>query len=331
MSSEKIVFDTTPKRTSKRCPRGSRKEKKAQVCVQYTKVKTFTNLKDQNISETETTVSVEGLGEKNKDGAIIKLYHKGDLHSQKYVSPEKVKKAQQKTIDQIKKSKEVMKKISKNPELMFKDKKFRQFQKKMDDAYKKSKRKNKTMKGGDGDSSGDDHIVVSPDKTKINMDINLVPNADTERKETMTTHLPYDNWWSSIMWGNLFMFSSDITAPVRDWVINPMFGFDVYGSLFMTLLSTMPSLFPGVQSVDTLVTIAQYVFYTVYIPLNILSLGGFGIALSILPAINLFRMTFGNKPPTDTLITNDELHDMKNQQNQQNQTNELVFLTGLIV
>lgn len=329
-----VIFDTTPKRTSKRCSRGSHKDKKTQICVQYAKVKRFTDLKDQNISETETTVSVEGLGDKNKDGAIIKLYHKGDLHSQHYMSPEKVKKAQQKTIDQVKQSKEVMKKIAKKPELMFKDKKFREFQKKMDNAYKRKKRNNKTAKGGgDGDSSSDALVVVSPNYTNYYIDSNIVKNNDTESKGLIDTHLPYDQWWTNIMSTNLF--SGAVGAEIGRGLFQGanaagttlsssamgILGFDVFGSLFMALLNTLPLFFPGVEAVDTFVTIAQYIFYAVFIPLNIFTWGwGVGLAFAIMPVINLFYMQ-GNKPPPDTFMTKNDLYHMENQQFQQNQMN----------
>jgi predicted DNA-binding protein YlxM (UPF0122 family) len=338
-----VIFDTKTKRTSKRCSRGSRKDKKTQICVQYAKVKTFSDLKDQNISETETTVSVEGLGEKNKDGAIIKLYHKGDLHSQKYVSHEKVKKAQQKSKDQIKKTEEVMKKISKKPELMFKDKKFRQFQKKMDDAYKRKKRNNKTSKGGDGDSdsSTSKPVVVSPNYTNYYIDNNIVPNADADTKGLIDTHLPYQEWWSNIMSINLLttISSLEILGSLEPTVTGqaaynaslasiqaaaPALGFDILGSLFMIILNTVPLMFPNVESVDTFVTIAQYIFYTVYIPLNIFtfwaSAGWWTLSFLIMPAINLFYMQ-SNKPPPDVFMTKNDLYNMENQQFQQNQMN----------
>jgi len=327
------------KRTSKRCSRGSRKDKKTQVCVQYAKVKTFTDIKDQNISETDTTLSVEGLGEKNKDGAIIKLYHKGDLRSQEYISSEKIKKAQYKTTDQVKKSKDVMKKIMKNPNLMLKDKKFRQFQKKIDDAYKttKSKRKNKTMnkamKGG-GDTSDPIELEIVT-QTEINIDSSLIPKNENPNIES-------DNWWSNIMAMNLLQSGVSTDALLQGANIidtykrfnyckyiqcgpkgegalylhgtatatanaGAILNIEIYGSLFMALLNTLPIFFPGVEELETLVTIAQYIYYIVFIPLNIFTLGwGWGIALSIIPAINLFYMTFGNKSPPDTYITEEK-------------------------
>jgi hypothetical protein len=308
MSSETVAVNMKAKRTTKRCPNGFRKDKNTNTCVQYANVKTFSDLRQQDISETKNTVTIEGLGEKNKDGAIIKVYQEGDLHSQHYVSPEKVKKVQERTKEQSKKVLEVMKKIGKSPEMMMKDKKFRQFQKKLEESSKKLHGKNKTIKGGRNMKAAE----IIPNYTNYYIDSNIIPNADVESKGLIETHFPYQQWWRSIC-GLNFMngiidlsFATNVSAKFAAGL-----GLDFIGSIFLSLLDILPMIFPTVKEVDSIVTIAQYVFYAAIIPANIWLLGGWWWVASIIPTINLFMIQH-NKPPADMLMTKRDLYHMEN-------------------
>jgi hypothetical protein len=70
------------RKTKKRCPNGSRRDTKTDICVKYNGVKVFKELKDQKISETKTTISFESL-EKN---VILKKYENGELIEQKLIN-----------------------------------------------------------------------------------------------------------------------------------------------------------------------------------------------------------------------------------------------------
>jgi hypothetical protein len=110
----------------KRCPNGSRRDKKSGDCAQYKGIQVFKELKDQKISN-KPTVSLETLD----NGAILKVYNEGELISQRYVN-EKI--LQQSKVVEEKGNKLIMKaikRIKKDPTVLQKDKKFLRFQKKM--------------------------------------------------------------------------------------------------------------------------------------------------------------------------------------------------------
>jgi hypothetical protein len=64
----------------KRCPNGSRRDKKSDECAPYKGIQVFKELKDQEISN-KPTVSLETL----EKGAILKVYKEGELIGQTYV------------------------------------------------------------------------------------------------------------------------------------------------------------------------------------------------------------------------------------------------------
>lgn len=110
----------------KRCPNGSRRDKKSGECAQYKGIQLFKELKDQKISN-KPTVSLETLDK----GAILKVYNEGELIGQTYVN-EKI--LQQSKVVEEKGNKLIMKaikRIKKDPTVLQKDKKFLRFQKKM--------------------------------------------------------------------------------------------------------------------------------------------------------------------------------------------------------
>jgi len=107
--------------TKKRCPNGSRRYKMG-ICVKYATIKTFENLLEQKISETKITLSLESL---RKDGTIMKIYERGDLKHQVFLSDETLQKAKKKAQRDIQKMLKLMHKIQKDPSKIEKDTKFK--------------------------------------------------------------------------------------------------------------------------------------------------------------------------------------------------------------
>ena len=126
MSSKKEI--TNKSSTKKRCPNGSRRDKKTDICVKYATIKTFENLSEQTISETKNTLSLESLG---KDGTIMKIYKKGELQHQVFVNDENLQKAKKKAQKDIQKMLKLMHKIQKDPSKIEKDIKFKRMLKKI--------------------------------------------------------------------------------------------------------------------------------------------------------------------------------------------------------
>ena len=287
-------------RTHKRCPNGSRWDTKSLLCVRYTNVKSFDKLTEITISETKPTITFESLGKDNKDGAIVKIYKEGELEDQLFISPEKVKKVQQKTKEQSAKTRELLKKIEKNPDMIKKDKKFKNFQSKIAKTYNR-KRNNKTAK--EGTESSPQEPLVTADIFIDNEIVNAPEMNTTEESST------FQDWWTNRMAYNLITLYQGYIADsaVFDYMNNigvssvsnldiaakttfAIGTFDMASSLFMALLNILPKVMPDIKEVDEIVTIATYIFYAIYIPINI-ALGWIGIAYVIMPIINIWQMT----------------------------------------
>ena len=86
--------------TKKRCPNGSRRNKKTNMCIKFPNIKTFENISDLKISQTNNTLSVESLGE---DGSILKFYEKQILQSQILIKEEDIQKAKKSAHKDIRK------------------------------------------------------------------------------------------------------------------------------------------------------------------------------------------------------------------------------------
>jgi hypothetical protein len=127
------------RKTKKRCPNGSRRDIKTDICVKYDGVKVFKELKDQTISETKTTISFESL----EENTILKIYEKGELIEQKLIDEKMIEKGIQKSKNIMGKIMKMVKQIKKNPdkmiELIENDKKFQRFQKKVEREERKKK------------------------------------------------------------------------------------------------------------------------------------------------------------------------------------------------
>lgn len=114
--------------TKKRCPNGSRRDKKTNICIKYPNIKTFGNISDLNISETNNTLSIESLGE---DGSILKFYKKQILQSQIFIKEEDIQKAKKKAEKDIRTIIKTMHNIKKDPSIIDRDTKFKKLLKKI--------------------------------------------------------------------------------------------------------------------------------------------------------------------------------------------------------
>ena len=113
----------------KRCSKGYRREKKTDECIFYTKIKVFKELSDQTISETKNTISLEKVGE---NGSIIKLYNKGELYKQTFVSNQDLEKSKKNGKSDMNQMMKLIHKLGKDPTIIQKDKKFKKFKRKME-------------------------------------------------------------------------------------------------------------------------------------------------------------------------------------------------------
>jgi hypothetical protein len=120
--------------------------------LKYEGIKVFKDLKDQSISDSRNTISIETLDSK---GAIVKIYKMGELVEQKYLDEKVLENSKLKADKNTKFIIKSIKKLAKNPSLIQKDKKFLQFQRKVD--------KEMSKKSG-GDSNGSRN---EPTKTEV--------------------------------------------------------------------------------------------------------------------------------------------------------------------
>jgi hypothetical protein len=128
MRTKKTATNLSTKSRKKRCANGYRRDKKTDECVKYEGIKVFKNLKDQNISETKNTLTIESLGEK---GAIMKTYESGQLKTQVFVSEQALTKANQAGQKDIQHIIDIIHRVKKDPAIVNKDKAFKRFQKKL--------------------------------------------------------------------------------------------------------------------------------------------------------------------------------------------------------
>jgi hypothetical protein len=71
--SRRLLKRSAAKTKKERCPRGSHRDKKTELCIQHKGITVVKVVKDQQISQTNDTVSIESLG----DGALVKVYKNG--------------------------------------------------------------------------------------------------------------------------------------------------------------------------------------------------------------------------------------------------------------
>lgn len=256
------IYRTTKKT---RCPKGSRRDKKSGECVQYTKVKVFKEIADQTISETKATLALESMGDK---GTVLKLYDKGDLQHQAFVSNdqfEKSKKASQKDIQKMLK---MMHKIQKDPSMMKKDKKFIRLQKKL-----------KKMKGG-SDGSPEDITVESKTDILIQEDLmdNIQGNAiekhedkieEIQSKESTSWLDDTWNWMGSNLKAvttsmhlmDAGMFAWWASGEIGKAALFNAFSVDCAGMITISIMNILRMYYPS-KEMDEYNTWTQYIVYT---------------------------------------------------------------------
>ena len=278
MFTKRVRTQTTGTR-KKRCPNGNRRDKKSGLCVRYEGLKVFKDLKDQEISKTKDTMTLESLD----TGAIIKMYKDGELVEQKYVNEKMLEKAKAMGERDSKLLIKTMNRIKKNPNIL-NDKKFKQFKKKME-----ANKKHAIVGGGKKNSPQnqpvDIDILIQEDtlqKLQSKKITNLqkkIQDIENELKEEVDMY--YETWSSfngllaiislASLTGGLFDFGGSITNYLQNPITS---GFTTDIVIFITnLVAFMFS----TEDINTIQTIVLYIIYSISI----------GVTISLLPFITL--------------------------------------------
>ena len=264
----------------KRCPNGNRRDKKSGLCVRYEGLKVFKDLKDQEISKTKDTMTLESLD----TGAIIKMYKDGELIEQKYVDEKMLEKAKAMGERDSKLLIKTMNRIKKNPDIL-NDKKFKRFKKKMEDASNKKRGIVGGGKEGSQNQPVDIDILIQEDtlqKLQSKKITNLhkkIQDIENQLKEEVDMY--YETWSSfngilavislASLTGGLFDFGGSITNYLQNPITS---GFTTDIVIFITnLVAFMFS----TEDINTIQSIVLYIIYSVSI----------GVTISLLPFITL--------------------------------------------
>jgi hypothetical protein len=268
----------------KRCPNGTRFDKKQHICLKNTVIKQFDNLEYIQISKEKPTITIEILDEVNKE-CVIKNYQNGVLISQNLIDKSNFQKQKQISEIYLKKIFDFSEKLSKDPTILEKNIKFKNFKKKLA----------KSRSGG-----GETQEKIDEDPNKKSFEI-LVQNGVIEyfsddkmtveflkertnslKKEAIEANIESTNkeiesfyMWNTIstkvvrliegvakigIYGFLWcMFSSFIGI----WTVS-FFIYDIIGLLCLVIYDIITFFFPSKESFDNLVLI-EYVYYTIYI------------------------------------------------------------------
>ena len=279
----------------KRCPNGSRKDKDSELCVKYDGFKVFKELKDQDISEKGTTVSIESLGE----GGIIKLYKEGNMMEQKYISEEAIEKIKKKSDKQMQQVIKTLQKVKKNPKIL-NDKRFQRFKKKMDNQEKK----------GGGGPEGEILNIQVQEKT-----LNQLTNpriqklqGEVDRLQGLLDDLLYrrtkeetNDWWATIyIFNALESMGLIIGTNSGSAVLPTVLQMDIFGGICLWMMyivmSTMPT--RGEEDYDNILTSAQFIYWSFLLAFApTLGLWG-GLSTLVLPAFGMYNYFFTEKSPS---------------------------------
>lgn len=266
----------------KRCPNGTKFDKKQHICLKNTVIKQFENLEDIQISQEKTTITVELLDEENKD-VVIKTYENGLLTSQKLIDKSNLQKQQQISETYLKKIFDVSEKLSKDPTILEKNIKFKNFKKKLA----------KSRGGGTEEKIEEDpdkkQVVVlvqngvidffSEDKTAVEF---LEARAKSLKKEATEANIKSTNkeiddfYKSNTISFKLIRFMEAIAKTGLYSLIWILFGsflsgitigffiYDVIGLLVILIYDIISFFFPTKEAFDTVVMV-EYIYYTIYI------------------------------------------------------------------
>lgn len=260
----------------KRCPNGNHYDKKSGLCLRYEGLKVFKDLKDQEISKTKDTMTLESLD----SGALIKIYKNGELIEQKYIDEKKMEKAKAMGERECKMLIKTMNRIKKNPDIL-NDKKFKRFKKKMERASNKKG----GGKGGSQKESADIDIMIQEDalnKLQSNNIIKLqkrIKDIENELKEEEDMY--YETWsnynglMSVISVASLIGGIFDPGGSLINYLQIPLqSGFTTDIVIFIT--NIVAFMFSTVD-IDTIQTIVLYIIYSISI----------GVTIALLPLITL--------------------------------------------
>jgi hypothetical protein len=176
--------------TKKRCPNGSRRNKKTNDCIKLPNIKVFENISDLKISETNNTLSVESLGE---DGSIIKFYEKQILQSQILIKEEDIQKAKKNAHKDIHKLLKTMRNIHKDPSIIQKDTKFKKILRRVKGGTTK---KNSTNKQSITPKDNNDIFIQEEVMTKLQR--KDVVKLEQKIKQLNINESIFDKIWNTV-------------------------------------------------------------------------------------------------------------------------------------
>ena len=285
--------------TKKRCPNGSRRYKTG-MCVKYATIKTFENLSEQKISETKITLSLESL---RKDGIILKIYERGELQHQAYISDEKLQQAKKKSQRDIQKMLKLMHKIQKDPSKIDKDIKF--------------KRMLSKIRGGVGVDV--DVGASTQSNTDILIDEEVMEKigtkAVTKLEEKIENIEKNDKSFIDDIWGSIgshweaimaIIHLADVaglayTAGQFTNVFSP-FPFDLVGAMGIVIMNIWYAYYPEEEN-------KQYTLYTQYLIYSfVLGSALFATGVGIIPNYIIVSM-MGSLGLINTFIEQGELNE----------------------
>ena len=176
--------------TKKRCPNGSRRNKKTNMCIKFPNIKTFENISDLKISQTNNTLSVESLGE---EGSILKFYEKQILQSQILIKEEDIQKAKKSAHKDIRKLLKTMRNIHKDPSIIEKDTKFKKLLRRVKGGTTK---KNSTIKHSITNKDNNDIFIQEEVMTKFQRE-DLV-KIEQKIKQLNINESIFDKIWNTV-------------------------------------------------------------------------------------------------------------------------------------
>jgi len=176
--------------TKKRCPNGSRRNKKTNMCIKFPNIKTFENISDLKISQTNNTLSVESLGE---DGSILKFYEKQILQSQILIKEEDIQKAKKSAHKDIRKLLKTMRNIHKDPSIIEKDTKFKKILRRVKGGTTK---KNSTIKHSITNKDNNDIFIQEEVMTKLQR--KDVVKLEQKIKQLNINESIFDKIWNTV-------------------------------------------------------------------------------------------------------------------------------------
>jgi hypothetical protein len=284
--------------------------------VKHDIFKTFKELKDEDISPTGKTITIESLGE---NGAIFKMYHEGDIQHQVLMSKEKIHHIKKKTHSHLKHIFKTLRKV--NPYDIAKDKKFQRFKQGLDKHIA-------LMKGGGTDEPVAKttilvHDAVMDDVTTdkvaaLQANVDMLQDKLNKRLKQKNTQ-DHNSYWGifflvnflqtvittqlvpqKLVYGQYWLSYGKSLIPEDGWHDVPQWSamgtplaVDLYGSIFMVVLNLVSACYPN-EEMDEITKIAQYVYWSwliVSAPWLIASMGWWGLASIISPVLGFYTST----------------------------------------